>query len=496
MTSEEQLRTALHDRLGPLLAELQPAPSLLDELGSRQRRHSRRVGFGVGASVAVGVVSAVVLLAQRPSRDNSAVVTPPPTAAVKTGAPLPGPTVTNPRTVVVPNVVGLAPADARAILQSTGLRLSDSSDTLAIAGPEVVVAQSPAGGSLVPLGSAVTLTIGVPDGGPSGSPAPTPAVGALLPDGSRLPVECALPIAQATVPSPDDTFLAYDQCGEGQFSLKTGRPVRYVSAAGLASFSVSPGGDVYSIKSAGTCGAGHAFVLAAGARTVVEIPDSGSPAGVWALSHSRTATAWAHDTCGKTQATTSVVIRDSARHVLPFQRGLGVPGVRWTALSNDGRLAVSYARRVGEIDCALTAGASCPNIVTHGIAVVTATDTSVPAPQLLPKPHCEFDQTAWSGATLVVVEWCDGPRGSILQYPGTLQLVRLDPGTGTRLSASDLPTDWGQVVDGLRTLSDGDVLVAMGSAKFLEHLLRLHGGAVTELDVPRCADCSWGEVAP
>ena len=484
MTSEEQLRTALHDRLGPLLAELQPASSLLGDLGVRQRRRRRREAGGSALAV-VAIASAAVLFAQRPHGSNAVAVTPFPTASTQSGGPLPGPTASNAHAVTVPNVIGFDLAAARSIVESVGLEVTVSAGP----GGAVVVAQAPAAGSFVVPGTRLQLTTG---------PMPTPSlkVEAILPDGSRLPVECALPTTQATVPSPDDTFLAYDQCGEGQFSLKSGLPVRYVSAAGLASFSVAPGGDVYFIKSAGTCGAGHAFVLEAGGRTVNEVPDGGSPAGVWALSHSRIGTAWAHDTCGKTEATTSVVIRDSARHVLPFQRGVGVPGVSWTALSNDGRLAVSYARRVGETDCALTAGASCPNIVTHGIAILTATDTSVPAPQLLPKPHCEFDQTAWSGTSLVVVEWCDGPRGSITQYAGTLQLVRLDPGTGRRLSAVNLPTDWGQVVDGLRTLSDGDVLVAMGSAKFLEHLLRLHAAAVTELNVPRCGDCSWGEVAP
>ena len=53
MITEEQFRDALHDRVGPALAQLQPAPDLLEELRTRQSRHNRVLIGGVSAAVLV-----------------------------------------------------------------------------------------------------------------------------------------------------------------------------------------------------------------------------------------------------------------------------------------------------------------------------------------------------------------------------------------------------------------------------------------------------------
>jgi hypothetical protein len=54
--TEEEFREALHDRVGPALAQMQPATDLLDSLRHRQSRHTRLLIAGV--SVAVVVIAA------------------------------------------------------------------------------------------------------------------------------------------------------------------------------------------------------------------------------------------------------------------------------------------------------------------------------------------------------------------------------------------------------------------------------------------------------
>ncbi|MDQ1724296.1 MAG: hypothetical protein QOG52_1324, partial [Frankiaceae bacterium] len=402
MMSEDQVRTALRERLGPLLAEVQPPQALLDDLASRQRRHHRHIGIGVGASVAVAIVAAAGLSAHRPIRDNTAVVTPPPPATSQTSVPLPGPTLTNPRTVTAPNVIGFDREAAITIVEAAGLQVAVS------AGPSgpVAIAQSPVGGSVVVPGSTLQLTMGS-----LGKP-PAATMGPLLPDGSRLPVDCALPTTQDAAPSPDESFLATDGCAAGQFSLTTGQPVRYVSASGVVGLTVSPVGDVYVVPAATGCDHARAFVLSVGGGPVTTVADVGSVTTVPTLfSHSAAGTAWVEEACSDKPAAPSVVIRDGTTHVLTFDPGKGTVGVNSTALSDEGRLAVSFVRSDGTTTCPLNAGDGCLNIVAQGISIVTANNRTVPAPQIVPRPHCGFGPQAWSGASLVVVEECDSSLG-------------------------------------------------------------------------------------
>jgi hypothetical protein len=59
--TEEEFRDTLHDRVGPALAQMQPAGDLLDSLRARQSRHSRLLIAGVSVAVVVIAAGAAVI---------------------------------------------------------------------------------------------------------------------------------------------------------------------------------------------------------------------------------------------------------------------------------------------------------------------------------------------------------------------------------------------------------------------------------------------------
>jgi hypothetical protein len=59
--TEDEFREALHDRVGPALAQMQPSGDLLDSLRARQSRHTRLLLAGVSGAVVVIAAGAAVI---------------------------------------------------------------------------------------------------------------------------------------------------------------------------------------------------------------------------------------------------------------------------------------------------------------------------------------------------------------------------------------------------------------------------------------------------
>jgi hypothetical protein len=81
--TEEEVREALHDRVGAALAQMQPAGDLLDSLRARQSRQTRLLIAGVSVAVAVIAVGAAAVgqrAFERPTTTPVSGVTPSPVA--------------------------------------------------------------------------------------------------------------------------------------------------------------------------------------------------------------------------------------------------------------------------------------------------------------------------------------------------------------------------------------------------------------------------------
>jgi PASTA domain len=121
-------------------------------------------------AIAVGVVAALILggavafAVTRPTPGPTPTPTAPATAT-PTPTPTPRPTPTpTPSTVAVPNLIDVRDDQVRSILQAAGLVLiSDTGVPDPVCNhPNLVASQSPPPGAVVPIGSGVSVTHGVP----------------------------------------------------------------------------------------------------------------------------------------------------------------------------------------------------------------------------------------------------------------------------------------------------------------------------------------------
>jgi hypothetical protein len=154
------------------------------------------------------------------------------------------------------------------------------------------------------------------------------------------------------------------------------------------------------------------------------------------------------------------------------------------ALSDDHRLAVAFSRSDGTTQCPAS-GDGCPKILVAGISVVDAGASTIPDPSIKPASGCSFGALTWSQAHLLAVEECPISSDAMYADRRVSRLVRIDPADGKRLATIELPSDYPVMdrVDGMRTLSNGDILVSMGSAKVGSHLLRVHDYVATAIEM-------------
>ncbi|MDB4979318.1 MAG: hypothetical protein JWM82_70 [Myxococcales bacterium] len=302
---------------------------------------------------------------------------------------------------------------------------------------------------------------------------PTPAPGSFtLPDGTRLPAACPVPALQATFPSGDESFLAHDGCGSGQYSLATGKIIRYVAASFV---SMAANGDIY-VTGGPVCGPARPIVrrLAAGSERFETLDIAHGSPGSSAL-------VIVPQTCDQRPETPDVWVYGQAARHLTFEGPAGsVPSAGNYAVDIHGRVVVGLAY-VSYANCAPGQGGACSQVLAEGLAVAGATDTHIGPPTMMPGTGCRFTSVAWSGDHVLVVERCDTNSGT------TSRLVTLNPSTSARLATVALP-ELGDIA-GIRALTNGDALVVTYGVKDAT-LIRVSGTRVSATPLPhRCGAC-------
>jgi hypothetical protein len=136
------------------------------------------IAIGILALILLGLLGLGLWLALRgnapaPLPSNSPTLAP--TSAAPSPSSTPSPTVSptpSPATVAIPNfLVGLSPQDAKNQLTALGL-VPDETDRVDVARAGTVIDTQPAPGTVVPVGSTVTLIVAVAPASPSPSMSP------------------------------------------------------------------------------------------------------------------------------------------------------------------------------------------------------------------------------------------------------------------------------------------------------------------------------------
>jgi len=453
---DELFRVALHEHADTLLADVHASPGrMLDGIRRRQRRRNRLTAAAGGVAVAVAIAGAVVLV--RPTSGNSGqplATSTSHTAVVSTSAPTASQQAPDYAVfVTVPDVRGVGEELARRMLASQQLEAEVVGN--GSLGPQVVLAQSPAPGSMASLHTRVRLSVGAPDPtatstpavSPSGSPTPLPASASGASFGPAPAGTCAVaPTAKAA--AGNETFLALTGCGIEAYD-ESGTFYGYLQGDGAgtsaqaAEMATSDRGDLYLFRedSKGLLGrslyrwANGVAVRIGGDLGAVSAaaPTSGRLVPLH-LTAAGPYVAWSRDVAADPEVTVDIQVLDTRTgktRTIPVSTepfGHGSTAVTGLDLRMDGQLAAAVQDSRGIVDSNATP--------TVELRVIPAGASAMPAKGVQAGKGCYFGRgLVWQVDAIAATQVCGHAAATaVVADPTSLAIVAVG------VEAADLPS--------------------------------------------------------